>query len=75
MMIQTLWSFLVTRSNAMLVGQLVHQLGPGLNVLTTFCWIAIKFCIVIHGPQRKKNIDFGDPLTFYRTPPASHIFT
>lgn len=42
---------------------------PRLKYLTTIEWI-MKFCTDIHGPQRVKPTDFGDPLTIPLAPPA-----
>ena len=57
--IQTFFSH--ASSTAMSVCLSVHHFGQGLNIPTSIQWIAMKFYIDIHGPQRMNHIDFGDP--------------
>ncbi len=55
----------------LVTGNVGHQLVgrsasfvPDYNIAITIRGIAMKFCTDIHGPQRMKPTDFGDPLTF-----------
>ncbi len=46
---------------------LVYHFGVDWNISTTIGLIA-QFCTDVHGPDRMKSTDVGDPLTFLPSP-------